>query len=84
VDTQNPGSSNPDDAPVRVKTLPERYPEDQAQDSHGPFGSRGMPRPEHDCEQVLLGLIVDLQGTDDREAAPGVVLPVDEAQLLLS
>ena len=58
--------------------------DDPAEDSHRPFGSRCVAGPHHDGEHVLFGLIVELQGTDHREAAPAIVVAFEETGLLVS
>ncbi len=42
-----------------------------------------MARPQHDADRVLRGLVVEGQGGDEGQIARGVVMPVEDGQLLL-
>ena len=57
--------------------------EQAAQQADRPAGGRPGARPQHGGHQVLDPLGVERQGGDERQVAPGVVVPVEERQLLL-
>ena len=57
--------------------------EQAPQQADRPAGGRPGTLPQHRGHQVLHPLVVERQGAHERQVAPGIVVPVEEGQLLL-